>query len=67
MLKKYPFYFKSTVILFGLVLLVYALFALKDIFVPLVFALLLALLLNPLQNWFPAKGFQSFGLSCLAY
>ena len=55
MLKKYPFYFKSTVVLFGLILLVYALGILKDIFVPLVFALLLALLLNPLQNWFQRK------------
>lgn len=55
MLKKYPFYFKSTVVLFGLILLVYALSILKDIFVPLVFSLLLALLLNPLQNWFMRK------------
>ena len=35
MLKKYPFYLKSTVILFGLVLFVYAFANLKDIFVPL--------------------------------
>src|SRR5437868_6705359 len=56
MLKKYPFYFKATVIHFGLVLLVYTLMALKDICVPLVFAFLLAILLNPLQNWFQKKG-----------
>jgi predicted PurR-regulated permease PerM len=48
MLKKHPFYFKSTVILFGLVLFVYILFNLGDVLVPLAFALLLAILLNPL-------------------
>ncbi len=60
MLRKYPFYFKSTVILFGLILFVYALSVLKDIFVPLVFALLLALLLNPMQNWFQRRGIPKF-------
>ncbi|MGC4101977.1 AI-2E family transporter [Ferruginibacter sp.] len=55
MLKKYPFYLKSTVILFGMTLFVYALANLRDIFVPLAFALLLAILLNPLQNWFISK------------
>jgi len=55
MLKKYPFYLKSTLILFGLVLLMYALYNLKQIFVPLAFALLLAILLNPLYNWFHKK------------
>jgi predicted PurR-regulated permease PerM len=48
MIKKYPFYFRTTVILFGLVLFVYILFFLRDILVPLSFALLLAILLNPL-------------------
>jgi predicted PurR-regulated permease PerM len=48
MLKKYPFYLKSTVILFGLVLFVYILFNLGEILVPLAFALMLAILLNPL-------------------
>ncbi|MFT3682088.1 MAG: AI-2E family transporter [Ferruginibacter sp.] len=52
MQKSYPFYLKSTVILFGLILFVYALSNLKDIFVPLAFAMLLAILLNPLQTWF---------------
>lgn len=50
MFKKYPFYIKSTVILFGLTLLVYALFHLGDIFIPLSFALMLAILLNPLTH-----------------
>jgi predicted PurR-regulated permease PerM len=48
MLKKYPFYIKSTAILLGLVLFVYILFNLGDIFVPLSFALMLSILLNPL-------------------
>jgi predicted PurR-regulated permease PerM len=55
MLKKYPFYIKSTVILFGLTLFVYALFHLGEIFIPIAFALMIAILLNPLtirlQKW----------------
>lgn len=50
MLKKYPFYFKSTVILFGLTLFVFALFNMKTILVPFSFGLMLAILLNPLVN-----------------
>lgn len=52
MIKKYPFYLKSTVILFGLILFVYIIFILKSILVPLSFAILLAVLLNPLVNAF---------------
>ena len=48
MVKKYPFYVKVTVIMFGLVLLAYILLGLRDILVPLAFALVLAVLLNPL-------------------
>ena len=50
LLKKYPFYLRSTVILFGLILLTYALANLRDILIPLSFALFLAMLLNPLNN-----------------
>ena len=50
MQKSYPFYAKSTVVLFGLILLIYALLNLKGILVPLAFAMLLAVLLNPLVN-----------------
>jgi predicted PurR-regulated permease PerM len=46
-----PFYLKATVILFGLILLVYILNALSGIFIPIAFAGLLAILLNPLFNW----------------
>ena len=48
--KQYPFYLKSTVILFGLVLLCYALFNLKGILGPIAFSFIIAILLNPLVN-----------------
>ena len=46
--KKYPFYLRITIILFGLVLFSYALSNLQDILIPFSFALFLAILLNPL-------------------
>lgn len=46
--KQYPFYLKATVILFGIILLVYVLFNLQDILIPLAFAMIFAILLNPL-------------------
>ncbi|HEY4289009.1 MAG TPA: AI-2E family transporter [Puia sp.] len=49
-LKKYPFYLRSTVILFGLVLCSYALANLRSILIPFSFALFLAVLLNPLVD-----------------
>lgn len=52
MLRKYPFYIQSTVILAGLVLFVYIIATLQDILIPLVFAILLSILLNPLVNLF---------------
>ncbi len=48
--KQYPFYFKSTVILFGIILSAYALLNLRDILVPVAFAIVIAVLLNPLFN-----------------
>lgn len=45
-----PFYLKASVILLGLTLLFYILFLLKDILVPICFATLLGILLNPLVN-----------------
>ncbi len=50
MLKKYPFYIRATIILFGLILCSYALANLRDILVPFSFALFLAILLNPLVD-----------------
>lgn len=47
-IKDQPFYLKSTVSLFGLILLMYVFAQLADILVPLAFAAFLAVLLNPL-------------------
>ncbi len=52
MLKQYPFYFKCTIILLGLILFVYVIFNLREILVPLSFALLIAILLNPMVSRF---------------
>ncbi len=54
--KQYPFYLKSTVIIFGLVLLCFALFNLKGILAPLAFSLIIAILLNPLVSKLQRKG-----------
>ncbi len=48
--KKYPFYFRATVTLFGIMIFVYLLFVLKGILIPLAFALMMAILLNPFVN-----------------
>lgn len=50
MLKQYPFYVKSTIILLGLCLFIFILFILQDILVPLCFAGLIAVLLTPMVN-----------------
>lgn len=50
--KQYPFYIKSTVILFGITLFIYALGNLRDLLVPVSFAIIFSILLNPLVNWF---------------
>lgn len=48
--KELPLYAKVTIILFGLVLVVYILRGLGDILTPLAFAAIIAILLNPLVN-----------------
>lgn len=50
MIKEYPFYLKVPVILLGLAITVFMLSVLRDILVPLAFAALIAILLNPLCN-----------------
>jgi predicted PurR-regulated permease PerM len=55
-IKQYPFYIKSTVILFGIVLMVYSMSILRGILVPFSFALIIAILLNPLVNRFRRMG-----------
>jgi predicted PurR-regulated permease PerM len=48
--KELPFYAKVTIILFGLILATYILKNLGDILTPLAFAVIIAILLNPLVN-----------------
>ncbi|MEO6330540.1 MAG: AI-2E family transporter [Ginsengibacter sp.] len=55
-LREYPFYFKSTVILLGLVLFVYILVNLSGILIPFSFAIIIGILLNPLVNRFRRIG-----------
>lgn len=50
LVKEYPFYIKATVILIGLFYLINILSALSGILVPFAFAILCAILLNPLCN-----------------
>jgi predicted PurR-regulated permease PerM len=64
--KEYPFYLKTTVILFGLILLVYVFAQLEDILVPLAFAAFLSILLNPLANRFETRGIPKIYAICLA-
>lgn len=68
--KEYPFYLKSTVILFGLILLVYIFSVLGNILVPLAFAAFIAILLNPLVNkllaWKVPKALAIIGALLLA-
>ncbi|UAY53330.1 AI-2E family transporter [Ferruginibacter albus] len=54
-IKKYPFYFQATTVLFGLILFVYALMNLKNVVIPLLFASLLSVLLNPIVDWLEKK------------
>jgi predicted PurR-regulated permease PerM len=48
--KKYPFYLRATITLLGIMLFVYMLFVAKSILVPLAFAVMIAILLNPFVN-----------------
>jgi predicted PurR-regulated permease PerM len=54
-IKQYPFYLKATVILMGIVVFVYALYNLQTVLIPLAFAMMIGILLNPLftrlQQW----------------
>ena len=59
-IKQYPFYVKSTIIIFGLVLICHALFNLRDILAPIAFSLIIAILLNPLVNKLQQRGVKKF-------
>ncbi|WP_413666274.1 AI-2E family transporter [Mucilaginibacter sp. Mucisp86] len=64
--KEYPFYLKSTVILFGLILLVYVFAQLADVMIPLAFAAFIAILLNPVSNWLEERKVPKILAICLA-
>ena len=53
--KRYPFFIRATVSIFGIMLLVCMLYILRDIMVPLAFALMIAILLNPFVNMLVRK------------
>ena len=48
--RDQPFYLKTTTVLFGLVLFVYIITTLQDILIPIAFAAVIGVLLNPLVN-----------------
>jgi predicted PurR-regulated permease PerM len=58
-IKQYPFYLKITVILFGIVLFMFILKSLSSILIPFSFALIIAILLNPLVNRFRKAGMKN--------
>jgi predicted PurR-regulated permease PerM len=53
--KKYPFFFRATVTLFGVMLFIYLLHVMRGILVPIAFALIISILLNPFVNLLMAK------------
>ncbi|MGE5521488.1 MAG: AI-2E family transporter [Candidatus Dadabacteria bacterium] len=55
-IRQYPFYLKATVILFGLILFVYTLSILRGVMVTFCFAMIIAILLNPVMNLLQRKG-----------
>lgn len=52
---KLPFYVKLTIVLVGLYVLFCILYIAKDIIVPLIFSMMIAVLLNPIVNFFIRK------------
>src|SRR6187431_1406870 len=55
MTEKLPLYHKLSIIIIGLFIFFYILFISKEILVPLAFAWLLAILLNPIVNYLQRK------------
>ena len=55
-IREQPFYLQSTIVLFGVILIVYIFSVLADIMIPLAFATFLSILLNPLCNWLQRRG-----------
>ena len=53
---KSPFYLRATITLFGIVLFMFVLYILRSVLVPLSFAFMFSILLNPFVNWIESKG-----------
>jgi predicted PurR-regulated permease PerM len=54
-IKEYPFYIKATCVLLSLVLVIYILSITAGILIPFAIAVLFAILLNPLNNFFQRR------------
>ena len=63
---KHPFYARLAYILISVVLIIFLLEQGRDIFIPLVFALLIAILLNPVNRFFERKLHFNRGLAALS-
>ncbi|MCU7694347.1 AI-2E family transporter [Haoranjiania flava] len=63
---KNPFYVRATMIMLGLVLFFYIMLILRDVLVPLCFALLISILLNPLVNRLMQLGIHKISAISLA-
>jgi predicted PurR-regulated permease PerM len=67
-LNKQPFYVKIAFIFIGLFAAVYAIYVAQSILIPIVYATILAILLNPLVNFFISRKFPkiiAIGISVL--
>ena len=65
--RSYPFYIKSTVVMAGLILFFYILHVLGDILIPVGFALLIAILLNPMCNWLQRRVPKGVAIFCCLF
>jgi len=64
--KKYPFFLRSTVTLLGIILFVFVLHTLRAILVPIAFALMIAILLNPFVNFLINKKINKIVAICIS-
>lgn len=64
--SSYPFYFKLSHILIGIVGFIYIMCVGQNIIAPLIFAMIIAILLNPLVNFLVRKRFNRLLAICIA-
>ncbi len=55
---KFPFYAKASLVFIGLFALISMLFIAQNIIVPLIYAIIIAIVLSPAVNYFERKGFN---------